>query len=134
MRDRYRNALEAKGCGRMTKLPKSVREAVEAAGPDILQLPFAKVGCVLHKRHDPDPSSSELHHVYPLYLQKQRWPDVDPQRPATAHDRERVPACPTGHVDIHRAIDALLDKRQRPKGVGLAETKLAGEAILRHQS
>jgi hypothetical protein len=110
------------------------RAAVQAAAPEVRRLPFGTVGCALHRRHDPDPAASELHHKFPLYLQKRVWPDVDPSRPSTAHDRERVPVCGTGHSDVHLAIDALMEGAPRPIGVGRAEMAMAREAIARLDS
>lgn len=114
------------------KLPTEHLTAILAALPaDTLRVPFALTGCVLHKRHDPDPASSELHHVFPLYLQKRKYGDVDPNRPATAHDKERIPVCGTGHSDVHLDIDAILAGHSRPKGVGRAEQSIAQAAISR---
>lgn len=97
-------------------------------------VPFAEAGCILHKTHDPVPSTSELHHTFPVYLQARVWADVDPSKPATAHDKERVPVCGDGHTDTHRAIDAILAGRPVPKGVGITERALARQGVARFRA
>jgi hypothetical protein len=116
------------------RLTAAQRATIASASSDVRRVPFAAGGCALHRRHDPDPASSELHHVFPLYLQARKWPDVDPARPASARDRERVPLCGTGHSDVHLAIDSERAGATRPRGVGRAELALAREAIRRYEA
>lgn len=112
--------------------PTTKQAKAIASTPDhVLRIPFQVAGCLLHRRHDPDPASSELHHVFPLYLQAQKFPGVDPNHPASAHDKERWPLCGTGHSDVHLAITALLEGKPKPRGVGNAEQALAKEALAR---
>jgi hypothetical protein len=104
-----------------------LRETASIA--DLKRAPYTVVGCSIHKTHKPTPNSSELHHVFPLGLQAKVWADVDNDRPSTAHDRDRVPLCGTGHTDVHVAIDALLAGRAKPRGIGVTELALAKEAV-----
>lgn len=78
------------------------------------------------------PSRVELHHRFPMYLQANVWDDVDPTKPATAHDKERIPVCEGGHSDVHVTINALIVHGPIPKGVGTAERKEAREAVSRY--
>ena len=83
---------------------------------------FAVAPCTLHTHTSGErPASSELHHVFPLYLQKR----------VGAKDPERVPVCGSGHSDVHLAIDAILAGKKMPRGVGISERALAKEAIRR---
>lgn len=105
---------------------------VKLASPKLPpRAPFAKAGCTIHKTHKPTPASSELHHIFPLYLQARVWADVDPNRPSTARNKDRVAVCGTGHSDVHLAIDALLATKRTPRGVGRTERALADLALLR---
>ncbi len=85
--------------------------------------------CVAHRIHLPRPVLAELHHLFPLYLQHRVWASVDPMRPSTARVTERVPICPTGHSDVHAALDALLLGSKVPRGVGRGELALAKRAM-----
>lgn len=100
--------------------------------PDIARVPFNLYGCVLHKTHRPRPSRVELHHRFPMYLQAKVWLDVDPTKPATAHDKERIPVCEGGHSDVHVTINALILGGPIPKGVGTTERKEARDAVSRY--
>jgi len=62
-------------------------------GPLTTSLP-----CVLHLYHSPVSIVNELHHVLPLYLQKQLQLRVP--------DKTVVPLCGTGHSNVHAAITA----------------------------
>lgn len=115
----------------MTKLTPKMVDLLKRTPPDVPRVAFAAAGCVLHRTHAPTPASSELHHVFPLYLQARKFDDVDPNKPATAHDKERVPVCGTGHSDVHLAIDDMLAGRARRAGVGRTEQELALTAIAR---
>lgn len=87
-------------------------------------VPFAESGCAIHRIHLPRPAGAEMHHVFPLFL----------QRRVRATDNERVPLCGTGHSDVHYAIDAILAKRVIPRGVGRSELKLAQLAVTRYRN
>lgn len=115
----------------MARMNKALAAKVAAKGPSIRKVPFAEFGCVLHKTHKPRPSRVELHHRFPLYLQKQVWDDVDPNRPATAHDKERIPVCEGGHSDVHTAINALMVGGPIHRGIGRAELTEARETMRR---
>ena len=78
-------------------------------------------GCVLHRIHLPRPVRTHLHHTFPLYLQLRKWGEV--------RDKRRVYVCPTGHDDVHAAIEALLVQAPLPRGVGRGELAMAREAI-----
>ncbi len=106
-----------------------IASAIAAMPPERKRAPFAQVGCTLHKSHKPRPSTSELHHRFPVYLQAQVWPDVDPTRPGTAHVKDRIPVCSDGHNDVHVALNALIAKGPRHAGVGRAEQAEAKRAF-----
>jgi hypothetical protein len=113
------------------KIPAKLAAAVAAQPPTKRRVPFREFPCVLHRSHKPVPSRTELHHRFPLYLQAKCWPDVDPDRPTSARDKERIPVCEGGHTDVHVAINALLLGAPLPKGVGRAEKTEAAEAVRR---
>lgn len=71
-------------------------------------LPFARAGCIGAKMHHPVPLITEEHHVFPLFLQARVFPDVDPDRPSTAHDRTRVNLCGNCHATVHVVIGAIM--------------------------
>lgn len=114
-------------------LSKKQRAAIALIPAAIRRVSFKDFGCVLHRTHKPVPNRVELHHRFPLYLQAQVWPDVEPSRPSTAHDTERVPACEGGHTDIHITINAILVGAPMPKGAGRAEVAEAQEALRRYK-
>lgn len=89
-------------------------------------VPFETDKCVLHKEHRPVPSELHLHHVFPKYLQLMVWKEV--------REKRTVPVCPTGHVDVHGALDAFLTKTQMPKGIGHAEWQLATEGFNKYNA
>lgn len=105
---------------------------IAALSPATRRVPYAEYGCVLHRKHRPVPSRVELHHRFPMYLQAKVWLDVDPTKPATAHDKERIPVCEGGHSDVHVAINALILGGPLPKGIGTAERKEARDASARY--
>lgn len=85
-----------------------------------LTLPWR--GCVLHRIHFPKPSRTHQHHRFPKYLQLRIWP--------TVRHPQVVDVCPTGHDDVHAALDAIFAGRPIPKGVGRKERELAHEAVM----
>jgi hypothetical protein len=87
-------------------------------------LPFHTAGCVGAKVHRPMPLISELHHVFPLYLQARIWTDVDSLRPGTAHVKEFATLCGNCHATVHVVIASLLLQQHPPH----APTKLTGLA------
>jgi hypothetical protein len=89
------------------------------------QVPARDQPCSIHRIHLPTPVASELHHRFPLYLQRRAWGEI--------RDRDRVPLCGTGHSDVHFAIDALLLGRRMPRGVGRRELQMAHEAVARYR-
>jgi hypothetical protein len=88
-----------------------------------LTVPAREQPCRMHRLHLPVPVASELHHPFPLYLQRRIWGEI--------RDLERIPLCGTGHSDVHYAIDALLLGRRIPQGVGRSELEMAREALRR---
>lgn len=88
---------------------------------------FGVSGCDAHRVHLPRPVLAELHHVFPKYLQA-RVGRVG------VFDDERVALCPTGHTDVHAAIDAILAGRPIPRGVGRSELAIARTAIARYRA
>lgn len=92
-------------------------------------VPFAQAGCVGAKIHRPKPLVSELHHVFPLYLQARVWDDVNPDRPSTAHDTERVALCGNCHSTVHTVITDLVASRQAPPRVAPKLMAIAAEAL-----
>lgn len=78
-------------------------------------LPFASAGCVGAKLHKPVPLITELHHVFPVYLQARVWADVDPARPQTAHNKDRINLCGNCHASVHVLLDAMLAAKTLPK-------------------
>jgi hypothetical protein len=79
-------------------------------------------GCVLHRIHFPKPVRTHKHHRFPKYLQVRKYGEV--------RFDETVDVCPTGHDDVHAALDALLAKRVIPRGVGRKELEMARAAVL----
>ncbi len=75
------------------------------------------------------PASTERHHVLPIELQKLIWPDTERDKQSTIRVKKRVPLCGSGHSDVHLAIDAQLDGKPVPAGVGPKERRLAREAV-----
>lgn len=72
-------------------------------------LDFSKAGCALHTIHVPEPQESQMHHVYPKYLQQEVG--------EIAGGGEKIPVCPTGHINIHHRIAVLLaGKKIRGRG------------------
>lgn len=82
-------------------------------------------GCVLHRIHLPRPSRTHKHHRFPQFLQLRKYREI--------RYPETVDVCPTGHDDVHAAIDALLAHRPIPRGVGRTEIELAREAIRKYE-
>ena len=83
-------------------------------------IPFS--GCVLHRIHLPRPVQAHLHHTFPKHLQLSKWGEV--------RDRRTVKVCPTGHSDVHHAINVLLGREPKMlPGVGRKELALAREAV-----
>lgn len=104
---------------------KALRSKIESLAPTTKKVPFAQFGCVLHRVHKPVPNRVELHHRFPLYLQAKVWQDVDPGKPATAHDKERIAVCEGGHSDVHIALNAMLLGAPKPRAIGSAERREA---------
>jgi hypothetical protein len=113
------------------RIPAKLAALIEKVASTTRRVPFDKFPCVLHRTHRPRPHRAELHHRFALYLQARVWSDVDPNRPGTAHDTERIPVCEGGHTDVHVAINALLIGAPVPKGVGRAELLEARETVRR---
>lgn len=91
------------------------------------RLPFAQAPCAVHTHSSGEvPASTELHHLFPLYLQKLA------RVPEGAEDTERLPLCGSGHSDVHYAIDAILEGRPMPLGVGTKEIAVAREGVARY--
>ena len=78
-------------------------------------VPFTPRGCVLHKSHRPKPARLEEQHVLPLYLAAL----------IGVKSTLKVKVCSDGHTDVHIAMNAMLVGASMPKGVGLAEKRLA---------
>ena len=74
--------------------------------------------CSWYTNHAPAPTSTELHHLHPVYLQMELWGEL--RLPATR------PTCGTCHNGIHDWINHYLRGWRRP--VGSADTRLAREA------
>ena len=92
--------------------------------------------CVVHPHHHPLAATRELHHVFPLELQKKIWPEVTRDDPATVHDKTLIAVCGTGHNNIHFALSALLADSgllERPYAVDRGEWALAQDALRRYQ-
>lgn len=103
------------------------------ASPQVLRVPATEIPCGLHAHTSGErPASTELHHVFPLELQKRIWKDVDRDHVATIRDRERTPTCGSGHSDVHLAIEHLMSGRRMPRGIGPKELALAKEALERY--
>jgi hypothetical protein len=111
---------------------KTLAAKIAGVPANRLQVSFRDFGCVLHRSHHPTPNRVELHHRFALYLQAKVWADVEPSRPGTAHDKERIPVCEGGHSDVHQAAAALLAGETMPKGVGRAERAEANEMLRRY--
>lgn len=104
-----------------------------AVPADVLRVPATEVPCGLHTHTSGErPASTELHHIFPLELQKKIWKDVDRDRAATIRDRERTPTCGSGHSDVHLAIEHLMHGKRMPRGIGPKELALAKEALERY--
>jgi hypothetical protein len=116
------------------KITRALATKIESTPATKRRVPFKTFGCVLHRIHKPTPNRVELHHRFALYLQARVWPDVDPTRPQTARDTERIPVCEGGHTDVHVAINAILAGAPMPKGVGRAERLEAQETIARYNA
>ena len=93
---------------------------LDPAGPRGTPLRVPWRGCALHRIHLPRSSQTHKHHVFPKYLQLRKWGEV--------RDRRTVDVCPTGHNDVHAALDAIFDGKVAPKGVGQREWEMATEA------
>lgn len=88
------------------------------------RMPFDQAPCAVHTHSSGEvPASTELHHIFPLYLQKAVGV------PAGGEDNDRIPLCGSGHSDVHFAITAILTGRPMPRGVGPKELALAAEAV-----
>lgn len=61
--------------------------------------------CAIHSMHGPKPRITQLHHVFPIELQKRVWPDADRDGPLRA--KLVLPVCGTGHDNIHALIRLL---------------------------
>ena len=87
-----------------------------------LTVPFAQAGCVLHRIHLPRPVQTHRHHKFPKFLQLRKWGEV--------RDRRIINVCPTGHSDVHHAINVMLGSEPKMlPGVGRKERALAAEAV-----
>ncbi len=63
-----------------------------------MQVPAtSRLPCVMGKDHRPVPRFTELHHVFPMYLQKRVWGAV--------RDQTKEPTCGNHHTLVHEAID-----------------------------
>lgn len=93
------------------------------------QMPFLEAPCAVHAHTGGEvPASTELHHIFPLYLQKAAG------IPDASIDADRIPLCGSGHSDVHFAITAILSRRPVPHGVGRKELALAQEAVELYRS
>ena len=109
------------------------RIRLERQGPQVERVSATLIHCSVHAHTGGDvPASTELHHVFPLELQKIIWPDVDRDHSATIRDKERVPLCGNAHSDVHLAIEAILQNTRMPAGVGRLERKVAVEGVSRY--
>jgi hypothetical protein len=92
--------------------------------------------CELHKTHSPANMTLELHHVIPVAWQLAWQPAVapypgkDPDGRGELWDARLVPACPTGHRNVHawivrmmHMIDALV------KAGGVADAEKAFKLV-----
>jgi len=89
--------------------------AVTSKPYPLLRINTSSSWCDVHGSHRPKPLVSEVHHIWPRGM-------GGPDGPSN-----RVRVCPTGHVNIHRAIRDLL-AGQRPRG-GRNEVKLARQGV-----
>lgn len=94
---------------------------LDPAGPRGTPLRMSWSGCVLHRLHLPRSSQTHMHHVFPMFMQLRKWGEV--------RDRRLARLCPTGHTDVHAALDALIAMRPVPSGVGRKELDMAREAM-----
>lgn len=69
--------------------------------------------CIVHKAHSPKQAISQLHHVFPIYLQQKVWPDATREHP---HVPLLIPVCGTGHDTIHYFIDLIQAAKDLPGG------------------
>ncbi len=69
-------------------------------GTVTIQVPFSEAPCQCVVRHVPLPTSTELHHPYPMSEQRKRYGRVVEPR--------TVPLCGTSHNNVHEAIRRIL--------------------------
>jgi len=85
--------------------------------------------CVLHGTHSPRNVISELHHVFPVYLQAKVWPD------GKVRDPEKRPICSTSHNTVHYGLSYVLEHGTWPTDCARGSAHdLAAEGLRRYQA
>jgi hypothetical protein len=97
------------------------RHGLTVGGPaSILTLDPVLSPCVMHRYHSPRLLLCEAHHIFPKYMQELAWGEV--------RDQDKVPACPTGHTNLHLAIADILAGREWRNRYSHSEIKYAATA------